>query len=237
VRARSRAHHQSQYKQSQEEKYMSQKLERRFCKATLRTSDDDEDEEWDPWLEGIAASYRSESQDFGGWREVINPGAFTRALKEGQDIRCLRNHDPNFVLGRSKSGTLQLRDTPAGLSFRCTLDRSNPEHMAVRSAIRRGDMDSCSFAFMPQKQEWSDKRDADGNTYALRTLHDVDLQDVSVVTYPAYPNGTSVNALRSLMFVEGIPSEIETRGGRIVVPKVAPTKEEILNELNSVRIF
>ncbi len=59
-------------------------------------------------LEGTAISYDTLSQDVGGFRERIMPGAFTRSLKEGADVKCLMNHDPNFLLGRTKSGTLQL---------------------------------------------------------------------------------------------------------------------------------
>jgi HK97 family phage prohead protease len=147
-------------------------------------------------LVGYAATFGHESEDLGGFREMIMPGAFARALREGQDVRCLRNHDPNYVLGRTKNGTLQLKEDSRGLFFRCELDPNNPEHVATHSSVSRGDMDACSFAFMPKSQEWSDQRDKDGALYAQRKLHDVDLQDTSVVTYPAYAT-TSVSA-RSL---------------------------------------
>ena len=144
-------------------------------------------------LVGYAATFGHESEDMGGFREIIMPGAFARALREGQDVRCLRNHDPNFVLGRTKNGTLQLKEDSRGLQFRCELDPNNPEHVATHSSVSRGDMDACSFAFVAKSQEWSDQRDKEGVLYAQRKLHDVDLQDTSVVTYPAYTT-TSVSA-------------------------------------------
>ncbi len=147
-------------------------------------------------LVGYAATFGQESSDLGGFREIIMPGAFSRALREGQDVRCLRNHDPNFVLGRVKNGTLQLKEDSRGLQFRCELDPNNPEHVATHSSVSRGDVDACSFAFLAKSQEWSDQRDKEGALYAQRKLHDVDLQDTSVVTYPAYLT-TSVSA-RSL---------------------------------------
>ena len=147
-------------------------------------------------LVGYCATFGQESQDLGGFREMVMPGAFARALREGQDVHMLKNHDPNYVLGRTKNGTLQLKEDSRGLFFRCTLDLDNPEHRAVYSSVKRGDLDGCSFAFIAKGQEWSDQRDKDGVLYAQRKLHDVDLQDASVVTYPAYSQ-TSVSA-RSL---------------------------------------
>ena len=147
-------------------------------------------------LSGYAATFGQESNDLGGFKEQLMPGCFSRALREGQDVRCLRNHDPNFVLGRTKNGTLQLKEDSRGLHFRCELDPENPEHRAVHSSVKRGDTDSMSFAFIQRSQDWADAKAADGSSYALRTLHDVDLRDVSPVTYPAY-NNTAVQA-RSL---------------------------------------
>ncbi|HCN9169717.1 TPA: HK97 family phage prohead protease, partial [Escherichia coli] len=43
---------------------------------------------------------------FGSFREIIRPGAFDDVL--GDDVRALFNHDPNFILGRSAAGTLNL---------------------------------------------------------------------------------------------------------------------------------
>ena len=57
--------------------------------------------------------------------------------------------------------------------------------------IRLGNVDQMSFAFAAVEEKWIEKKDE----IALRELIDVDLYDVSVVTYPAY-EGTSVG-LRS----------------------------------------
>ena len=43
---------------------------------------------------------------FGSFREIIRPGAFDDVL--GDDVRALFNHDPNFILGRSAAGALNL---------------------------------------------------------------------------------------------------------------------------------
>jgi HK97 family phage prohead protease len=200
---------------------------------------EDDDDEFA--LEGYAASWDSEA-DLGDFHERCTPSAFTRALREGQDVRCLRNHDPNFVLGRTKNRTLQLRCDDKGLRFRCQLDRNNPEHRATHSMVRRGDMDGCSFAFrvVPGGQRWSDQRAADGSVYALRELLDVDLQDVSAVTFPAYQAGTEVNA-RSLFMPEGESVEVRSAVERFkkAHPEEAdaPTAEELRLQLLKVKLF
>jgi uncharacterized protein len=148
-------------------------------------------------ISGIAAAYNVRSKNLGGFIEVIASGAFSRSLKAGVDVKCLFNHDPSKILGRTKSGTLKLSDSPEGLRFVCQLDKSNTDHQAVFASVKRGDVNECSFAFLVPDggDTWQDgAKDDDGNPCRLRVLKDVDLMDVSVVTYPAYAKGTSASA-------------------------------------------
>ena len=136
-------------------------------------------------LFGYAAKYSTWSQDLGGFKETIKPGAFDRALRQKQDIRCLLNHDENIVLGRWKSGTLGITSDSVGLRFTVAL----PDTQAgrdVKTLVQRGDITQCSFAFKAVSDSWNSSR-------TQRTLLDVDLFDVSAVTYPAYED-TEVSA-------------------------------------------
>jgi phage head maturation protease len=58
-------------------------------------------------------------------------------------------------------------------------------------SMERGDITQMSFGFIARKQQWDET-----GTMPLRTIQEADLFDVSIVTYPAYPD-TSV-AVRSL---------------------------------------
>lgn len=155
-------------------------------------------------LVGYAALFNHESKDLGGFREIIAPGAFARSLQEADsDVKCLFNHDSNQILGRTKSGSLTLATDDRGLKFRCLINKEDPEAMALYARVKRGDIDECSFAFTVAKggQSWNE------SAPIVRTLTDVNLLDVSAVTYPAY-NGTSVGA-RSL-FPDGCPAEVRS---------------------------
>ena len=127
-------------------------------------------------LVGYAAVYGVESEDLGGFTETIAPGAFRNVLNS--DVRCLLNHDPSEVLGRTKSGTLRLIDEQRGLRFECDLPDS-PLGENVREAVRRGDIDGASFRFTVDKDSWQGD---------LRTVESVkELKDVTVATFGAYP--------------------------------------------------
>lgn len=163
------------------------KREFRILKACeVRASDDGKT------ISGYAAVFNQPSEDLGWFREIVRPGAFTRCLGASPDVRCLFNHDASSILGRTKSGTLRLKEDNVGLHFDCDL----PDTQAardVRASVLRGDIDQCSFGFMVNSQTWKEEKDADGNLQTTRELTDVDVFDVSPVTYPAYPQ-TSVEA-------------------------------------------
>ena len=139
-------------------------------------------------LTGYAALYNSETRIGNFFRESIEPGAFRSAIARQDDVRALFNHDPNYVLGRTKAGTLVLSEDERGLKYTVTL----PNTQAGRDlweSVQRGDVSQSSFAFSVDAEEWRDKN-AD---LPLRVVKDVHLFDVSPVTYPAY-NETSVSA-------------------------------------------
>ena len=157
-------------------------------------------------LHGYASVFNSPSEDLGGFRETVMPGAFTRTLKSNPDIKLTSEHNAKGgILGRTKSGTLQLEQDSRGLAFRCDLPNTQLGNDTAES-VGRGDLDGASFAFVAKDSKW-----ANTSAGVMRSLHDVDLKDVTITSDPAY-TGTSVQ-LRSLLFPEGPPEvPIEFRG-------------------------
>lgn len=151
---------------------------------------------------GHAAVFNVLSENLGGFRERIAPGAFAQSAK-ADDVRALFNHDPNFVLGRNKAGTLKLSEDERGLAIRIVPpDTSFARDLMV--SLERRDITQMSFGFsvLVDGQQWEE--DADG--MVIRTLTNVRLYDVSPVTFPAYPQtDVAVRELRDWQAAKVIP--------------------------------
>ena len=143
-----------------------------------------------PILAGYAARFNKDSVDLGGFVERIKPGAFKNAVAKS-DVRALKNHDPNLILGRTKNKTLTLTENTKGLKFEVNLPDTQTGR-DVAEEVRRGDISGCSFAFTTMADSWHLE---DGRQ--VRELVEVDtLFDIGPVTYPAYTDTTV--AVRSL---------------------------------------
>ncbi|MDP6709416.1 MAG: HK97 family phage prohead protease [Alphaproteobacteria bacterium] len=162
-------------------------LERRNFEVAIEVRADEGE---DPVIVGHAAVFNQLSVDLGGFREKIAPGAFSKAI--GGDVRALFNHDPNLILGRSVAKTLRLAEDSTGLAVEIDPPATATARHVVE-AMRRGDVSQMSFGFRTIKDEWT--RGEPGEP-SIRTLLEVELFDVSPVTFPAYPQ-TDV-AVRSL---------------------------------------
>lgn len=148
-----------------------------------------------PVIQGYAALFNSASQDLGGFIETIRPGAFAETIAQ-DDVRALWQHNPEYVLGRNRSGTLALAENGIGLRIEAT----PPETQWARDAlvtIQRGDVDQMSFGFQVLEDDWSNP---DG--LIKRELIKVRLFDVSPVTFPAY-NATTVSVRRHVAELSG----------------------------------
>jgi uncharacterized protein len=125
----------------------------------------------------------------GEFEETMAPGAFHRTIRQKADVRMLKNHNSDFVFARTKSGTLQLADDPHLRASAPSLDPANPQVQTLRSELARGDVDQMSIGFRVRDDEWSDD-------YTQRTIKELELIEVSVVTFPA--SQTTSAGLRSL---------------------------------------
>ena len=139
-------------------------------------------------IAGYAAVFNSEADIGGYFRELILPGAFAESLASA-DVRALVDHDSGRVIGRSKAGTLRLVEDERGLAVEIDLPDTT-DGRDIGELVNRGDIDGMSFGFRVTHDEWDETQ-----TPALRTIHNIELHEVSAVTWPAYAD-TSL-AMRS----------------------------------------
>lgn len=141
-------------------------------------------------IEGYFAVFNKPTELWTAAYEELAPEAFNETL--GNDIRGLINHDTTLVLGRNKSGTLELKADSHGLWGRIQINPNDSDAVNIYERVKRGDVDQCSFGFNILKED-TDFLD-DGTV--KWTIRKVDLHEVSVCTFPAYEE-TGVQARKA----------------------------------------
>lgn len=159
--------------------------------------------------------------------ERVAPTAFNRAQSERHDVRGLVNHDPNIVLGRTAAGTMALSVDQRGLLYDIPIEEGHHEHERYATVIARGDMSGSSFGFRVTAEEWHSEGRND-----IRTITDLDLYDVSPVTFPAY-EGTST-ALRGVQYaVDGGDANYSAAANALAMSLAHHTK--VLRSISETR--
>lgn len=160
-----------------------QNKEIRTVETKLETRDSESNE---MVVSGYFIRFNERTKICDGMYEEIAPTAFGNLLKN--DVRGLWNHEAKYVLGRYNAGTLSLKTDDVGVYGEIKL----PDTSYARDLyqlIKRGDVNQCSFGFNILSEESERLESGDW----LFRLTDIDLHEVSVVTFPAYEN-TSVQA-------------------------------------------
>lgn len=163
---------------------METNKERRLFTVELRAAEGDNETRR---VTGYAAVFNSWT-NIGSWfREMIAPGSVSAALQRS-DIRALFNHDPNHLLARTSSGTLEVREDDKGMYFEFEMPESRQD---LYELIKRGDLNQCSFAFTVAREEWRYNKEDDKEERIIQEFDQI--YDVGPVTYPAY-EATSISA-------------------------------------------
>lgn len=144
------------------------------------------------YIYGYAALFNSMSEEMWGFREVIDPGAFSET--DVSDVRALFNHDNNLLLARTSSGTLSIEVDENGLRYEFEAPKTSYGKDLVE-LMKRGDVTQSSFGFTIDREgEYWEQREGELPVRHITRIKK--LYDVSPVTYPAYPDTTV--AVRSL---------------------------------------
>lgn len=131
-----------------------------------------------PLIRGRAIVYNSLSEDLGGFREVFKPGS----VRLADDLLILQGHDTNRVLGRTSAGTAHVKDDGLGIVF-----EADPPATTWASdlmvSMSRNDVRQCSFRFRCIRDDYH--YDSRLQT-VVRTVHEAEVSELSIVTLPAY---------------------------------------------------
>lgn len=152
-------------------------------------------------IEGYALRFNTESNPLGinqKFVETIDSNSLENA--DLSDVRCLIDHNSSYVLGRTTAKTLNLKIDDEGLHFRCQLPNTTYAKDLYEN-VKLGNINQCSFGFSVDKDGDSFEKRNDG--LFKRTIKKIkSLQDVSVVTYPAYKDTDVAPALRSIEMIQ-----------------------------------
>jgi hypothetical protein len=122
-------------------------------------------------------------------KDVVEPGAFARSLarRGPAGIRLLWQHDPGQPIGR----WLLLREDERGLFVRGRLSDEVARARETLALMREGAIDGLSIGFRTVRAR-TDPRTG------YRRLHEIDLWEISIVTFPLLPEArvSAVKAAR-----------------------------------------
>ena len=140
-------------------------------------------------ISGLGIVYNQETRLWDDLYEVVRPGAATAILAGSPDVRSAFNHSRDHILGRTKSGTLELEETPEGVRYTVTPpDAQWAKDLMV--SLERGDIDGSSFTFGVEPQDEKVTKRADG-TYLREIFNLSALGEMGPVSYPAYETTTA----------------------------------------------
>lgn len=183
----------------------------RSLQTELKTRAEEDSQEM--IIEGYFAVFNRSTELWPGAFEELASDAFSETL--GNDIRGLINHDTTLVLGRNKSGTLELKTDSHGLWGRIRINPNDSDAVNIYERVKRGDVDQCSFGFNILKEDTEFHEDGS----VKWTIQKVDLHEVSVCTFPAYEE-TGVQARKA---------ELKQHQERQLVQRKHKLKERLKN--------
>lgn len=165
-------------------------------------------------IEGLGARTATPYKVF-DFDEQITPTAFDKTLRENPDIRGMFNHDPNYLLGRTKSKTMRVWVDDRGMRYSIQADARQTQAQDVAFKIERGDVDGSSMQFVVPRNK--DIWDFEAKPRPTRTITELQLVETGPVSMPA--SRTTTAKVQRAMEATGLDLEaleclsIKVRGG------------------------
>ena len=143
----------------------------------------------EPDAEGVFEGYASVFDVVDQGLDVVKPGAFAKSLAGGRKVKMLWQHDQSQPIGVWE----KVEEDERGLFVRGRLVKGVRRADEAAALLKAGAMDSMSIGY--RVKEASDE--AGGR---IRALDEVELFEVSLVTFPMLPDAhvTAVKSIRTI---------------------------------------
>jgi len=192
------------------------------CRVLMNSQDEPEG------ITGLAGVYRIRT-DIGPFFEEIEEGAFKQAIASS-DIRGLQNHDPNYLLGRTKSGTMSVWEDSRGMHY--DIPKLPESRGDTLESVGRGDIDGNSFGFtVPSDgsgEQWIEQNE---ESKPLRRITRFErIFDVGPVVFPQYDEDTKVTTRSA----HSVLSDYEQRKLEVVVQQDDSITEPVQQDFSEV---
>ncbi len=177
-----------------------------FTLSEVKTLSEGEEQEPKMVIGGLGAVYYdgtpgTEYEYWDGVMMRLKPGCLDEAVRE-DDVRTFFNHDANWLLGRTKSGTMKLSMDARGVRYETTLSNEDPQAKSAFSKVSRGDCDGSSILFDVVEELWEKLEDG---TYVNWLTKIRPLKEMGPVVFPA------MRAANSAALSEGTRRELQHR--------------------------
>jgi len=126
--------------------------------------------------EGIIEGYASIFGVVDLYQTTFEKGAFVRSLAENGNPAFLLHHDSTRPVGN----IVEVYEDDRGLRFKAELNTDIQDGKEAFSMAKKKNIRGISFGFVPRKWE-----DSDDDSGIRRRFTDVDIMEISMVTFPA----------------------------------------------------
>lgn len=130
--------------------------------------------------------------------ELVEPGAFTRTLKNNKEFPLLWYHDP-----KNPIGVVEVEQDAKGLKVRGQLNMDVQSAREKYSLMKQKAIKGLSFGFKTLKDAWNK---------SIRHLKEIKLYEVSPCTFQAHPKAL-------VSSVKQVPATDTQSGGKNIIPE------------------
>lgn len=161
---------------------------------------------------GLACPTGVETVRWNMFRLRIAPGAFNKTIQE-RNVRALWNHNDDFPLASTGSGTLRLSVTPAGLMVDFEMSDVGINATFADNLVR-GIVEGFSIGFDIVKESWTYGENGEMD---LLEIQEVKLDEISPCTLPQFEDETYVEVIENARQLHA-----QARAGAATTPHLEP---------------